>query len=300
MADDAHDEPNGPPGGDAPDPSAGPRRDHGAGDDPREPTIAETLPGLARIGFRAGLRTLQWAANETLTTGEAIASSVAEGQSPVPVVREAGHEAWTMVARTLGLDDGEDDDEGTVDEGAARARARRRPSTPEASAEDLRARGAALLRRSADVRVDEDTHPAFSHILDDLTPDEARMLRFLSTDGPQPSVDVRTNRPFGVGSELVAGGLSMIGLHAGVRHQDRTQSYLNNLHRLGLIWFSREPVEPTRYQVVEVQPEVTEALARAGRVPKTVRRSIHLTPFGEDFCAACLPTDPPGDANRRR
>ena len=24
---------------------------------------------------------------------------------------------------------------------------------------------------------------------------------------------------------------------------------------------------------------------------KTVQRSIHLTPFGEDFCAVCLPLD---------
>ncbi len=114
------------------------------------------------------------------------------------------------------------------------------------------------------MRNDDDTHPAFAHILDELTPDEARMLRFLCAEGPQPSVDVRTNRPFGVGSELVAGGLSMIGLQAGVRHPDRTQSYLNNLERLGLIWFSRETVEPGRYQVVEVQPEVVEALKRRG------------------------------------
>ena len=28
-----------------------------------------------------------------------------------------------------------------------------------------------------------------------------------------------------------------------------------------------------------------------GRGGKTVRRSIHLTPFGEDFCRVCLPPD---------
>jgi hypothetical protein len=35
---------------------------------------------------------------------------------------------------------------------------------------------------------------------------------------------------------------------------------------------------------------VLGALRRAGR-GKTIRRSIKLTPFGEDFCATCLPTD---------
>jgi hypothetical protein len=118
-------------------------------------------------------------------------------------------------------------------------------------------------------------------------------LRFLVTDGPQPAIDVRTNRPLGVGSELVASGLSMIGLQAGVRYIERTKADLNNLYRLGLVWFSREEVaDPTRYQVVEVQPDVQEAMKRAGRSPKTVHRSIHLTPFGEDFCSICLPTSP--------
>lgn len=256
-----------------------------------DPTLLEALPGLARIGMRAGMRTLAWMANETITTSEEIVSAVAEGESPVPVVRDATRDAWTAVARSLGVDD--------ATAGAAPTRRSTRPRSAGArgsaavSDDELRRRGARLLAQSADVRFDEHTHPAFTHILDELTPDEARILRFLCTDGPQPSVDVRTNRPFGVGSELVAAGLSMIGLQAGVRHLDRAQSYLNNLHRLGLIWFSREPVAPGRYQVVEVQPEVADALKRAGRAPKTIRRSIHLTAFGEDFCRTCLPVDPP-------
>lgn len=259
------------------------------GENPPEPTLYEALPGLARIGLRAGFRTLAWMANETLTTGEQVVSAVADGESPIPVVRESSRDAWAMVARSFGIEDDDADPAG---------RSGRRAAERPATTDELRARGADLLHRSADVRLDDDTHPAFAHILDELTPDEARMLRFLCTEGPQPSVDVRTNRPFGVGSELVSGGLSMIGLQAGVRHQDRTQSYLNNLERLGLIWFSRETVEPGRYQVVEVQPQVVDALKRAGRAPRTIRRSIHLTPFGEDFCATCLPTDgaswPPG------
>jgi hypothetical protein len=37
-------------------------------------------------------------------------------------------------------------------------------------------------------------------------------------------------------------------------------------------------------------PEVLTAIKRASRA-KTVRRSIKLTPFGEDFCRVCLPLD---------
>ena len=154
----------------------------------------------------------------------------------------------------------------------------------------MQRRGDELLRRSNDVHVVEDTHPAFARILSEITPDEARILRFLYLDGPQPSIDVRTNRPLGIGSELVAGGLNMIGEHAGCRNVDQIHQYLTNLARLGLIEFSKEQVtNPQRYQVVEAQPKVTEAMKRAGRMPKAVHRSIHLNEFGRTFCEACLP-----------
>ena len=163
----------------------------------------------------------------------------------------------------------------------------------------LRERGAELLRQSADVRIADDTHPAYERILGDLAPDEGRILRLLASEGPQPAVDVRTARPLKIGSKLVAAGLSMIAEQAGCRRRYRTHAYLNNLVRLGLIWFSRERLEdPRRYQVLEAQPDVVGAMREAGR-GTTVRRSIHLTPFGEDFCQLCLPLDGAGMSEAR-
>ena len=164
------------------------------------------------------------------------------------------------------------------------------PAPENGRSPSLRDRGADLLSRSADVSYEEDAHPAYARILDELAPDEARILRFLQTDGSQPAVDVRTAKVPLLSSELVAPGLSMIGAGAGCRYVDRVPAYLNNLYRLGLIWFSREPLEdPLRYQVLEAQPEVLESMRSAGRGAKTVRRQILLTPFGRDFCRVCLP-----------
>ena len=60
----------------------------------------------------------------------------------------------------------------------------------------------------------------------------------------------------------------MIGQEAGCRHADRVYAYLNNLHRLGLIWFSRETIRDTqRYQLLEAQPAVVEAKAKGGASP---------------------------------
>jgi hypothetical protein len=169
-----------------------------------------------------------------------------------------------------------------------RAELARRRSTADSSTAALRRRGEELLRESADVRLPQDSHPAYMRILDALAPDEARILRFLARSGSQPSVDVRSGLPFA--SELRAQGRTMIAEEAGCRHADRVYAYLNNLHRLGLVWFLREPLrDSSRYQVLEAQPEVTAALEEGGRTARTVRRSIVLTPFGEDFCATCLP-----------
>ena len=86
----------------------------------------------------------------------------------------------------------------------------------------------------------------------------------------------------------------MIGGLAGCRHVESTQQYLNNLFRLGLLWFSREPLRETgAYQVLEAQPHVLQAMQRVRRA-HTVRRSIHLTPFGRDFIAACLSPEDDG------
>ncbi len=155
----------------------------------------------------------------------------------------------------------------------------------------LREQGAELLRQSADVNADDGEHPAYARILSELAPDEARILRLLATEGPQPTIDVRASNLIGVGSQLVAQGLNLIGTEAGCLHPERVPLYLNNLDRLGLVWFPRDPIDdPMRYQVIEAQPDTMEAMKRAGRA-KTTHRSVKLTAFGEDFCKTCLPLD---------
>lgn len=220
-------------------------------------SLTREVPGLLRLAAGAWWRSAQWTLDASVRAGD-------------------------RVARLLGVAGGREQAEPDRTEPARDAR--------DAST-SLRERGAELLRRSADVDYREETHPAYERILGDLAPDEGRILRLLAVEGPQPAIDVRTARPFNIGSELVAPGLSMIGARAGCRHLDRVHAYLNNLYRLGLIWFSREPVaDRLRYQVLEAQPDVVEAMREAGRA-RTVRRSIHLTPFGADFCETCLPLE---------
>jgi hypothetical protein len=241
-------------------------------------SLIGAAPGLARIAASAWWRTTEWALGTSLKASTRLARAARTGESPAELFESASMDVRRYVRDLLELVDGDG----------------RPPEEEVARGEDartirLREQGADLLRRSADINLHEDTHPAYARILGDLAPDEGRILRLLALEGPQAAVDVRTARPFGIGSELVEPGINMLGSLAGCRYPARIKAYLNTLHRLGLIWFSREELEELApYQVLEAQPEVTEARNRAGR-GRIVRRSIHLTPFGEDFCETVLP-----------
>jgi hypothetical protein len=221
--------------------------------------LVESAPGLARLAASAWLRTIEWTVGSAARAGGRLVEGTL-GSESAPAAESAARE----------------DGGGPALSGPA----------------ELRRRGEELLRRSAEVGPEDEAHPAYMRILDELAPDEARILRLLATEGPKASIDVRGGLP--MASELVALGLTMVAEEAGCRAPERVHAYLNNLHRLGLIWFSREPLrDPLHYQVLEAQPEVAEAMESAGRMARTVRRSIQLTPFGEDFCMVCLPLHPP-------
>lgn len=271
------------------DPWARERSSDEGDDGSDDPSLMQAAPGLARVLASAWWHGAEWTVNTGVRTGRRALDAAVAGQSGSDLLQDLGTEVRDGARRLLGLMDGggEKDD---APPGEARERGARTVSE-----HVLRERGAALLRQSADVTYEEDAHPAYERILGELAPDEGRILRFLATEGPQPAVDVRSSNTLMIGSQLVAPGLSMIGPESGARYVDRVPAYLNNLYRLGLIWFSREALEdPLEYQVLEAQPDVIEAMDEAGRT-KTVRRSIHLTPFGEDFCRICLPMDVTGE-----
>ena len=255
----------------------------------------DALPGLARIVAATTARSMAWTAGSYVRSGRLLAQALTDRKAAEELVHEVADDlavatqAVSDVARAIA--EGVPVSRALLDGGAALASVIPDPYEGEVRDHEptLRERGETLLERSRDVWSDEEPHPAYVRILDDLAPDEARILVHMLRSGPQPAVDVRTGGPVGmVSSSLVASGLTMIGARAGVRYGDEVPAYLNNLFRLGLVWFSTEQVEdPMDYQVLEAQPDVLAAL-HSVRFPKIVRRSIHLTPFGTNFCQTCL------------
>jgi Abortive infection alpha len=255
--------------------------------EPRPPSLEAQIlrgaPALARMAAGLSWQATRWGVAHSVSAGGRLARAAADPSRSAQLLDELGRELRDYARELLGVTE--------LDERVAQLMPPRHDDADDGSVserETLRRRGAQLLRQAARIDADDRAHPAYARILTELAPDEGRILRLLATDGAQPAVDVRASNLIGVSSDLVAGGINMIGAQAGCQHRARVPAYLNNLERLGLVWFSREPVgDPVAYQVLEAQPEVLDAMRTASRA-KTVQRSIHLTPFGEDFCAVCL------------
>ncbi len=260
------------------------------------PEDADELAAMLRVAATATWRTAGWGVQTYLRTGRRVITAVTPDPA-LAAAREVERAARelaevTGVARRIGELTESNEMLGAASKALRSLVAAVPASRPRLGLPTLQESGADLIRRSRDVWNEEQAHPAYGRILSELAPDEGRVLMLLLRSGPQPSVDVRTGGPIGMlNSHLIAPGLTMIGARAGLRYTDQVPAYLNNLFRLGLVWFSRETLRDVhQYQVVEAQPDVLAAM-HSVRYAKIIRRSIHLTPFGEDFCRACLALD---------
>ncbi|MBF6436952.1 Abi-alpha family protein [Nocardia cyriacigeorgica] len=242
----------------------------------RRPIVTvRTASGVVRVALSTVAGAAGWGVGTVLDVTGTVVRRSAAGVPPAEIRAEAEAEVRAALRRALGLSETEQP---------------RRPL----SAPTLREQGAALLRLSASTHAGDEGHPAFANILAEITPDEARILRYLRTDGPQPSIEVHGGRLSRLGAERLGlrqeSGLTLLGEHAGLRFPNRIQHYLTNLRRLGLIELAKEPVgNPNRYQLLEAQSPVRELLKRSGFGTKVSYRSIILTGFGAEFVQTCLP-----------
>ena len=269
---------------------AGARRgDPDGGLGPRE--FIELGPALARLGLFASLRAAGWATASTAAIWKRIACAARDRESPVEFAVSVREQAVEAARQALGVNDIEE----TL--GRMTSEPPERSDDGEAQSGDLRERARELLARSARLDPDDDRHPAFGLILEQLAPDEMRILRVLATSRGQAAIDVEAKGPLGGSKGVARRRLSLLGDRAGCRHPERVQLYLDNLLRLGLVQISDEPFEDEElYEVLEAQPEVNEAKDEASSSAsraKSLRHRIELSSFGRAFCETCLPLAEP-------
>lgn len=254
----------------------------------------DAVPGLARLAAGAWARGAVWGIGTTLSASRRLTEAAVSGESAAELIDDVRDEAVDALRGLLGIVEKDPRTEPIT--GAAKAIV---PEPERASAKrvgSLRERGEALLDRAATTEGGDDPiHPGFDRIVDQLAPDEARILKLLVNDGPQPIVYINKAAPMGLAPREVARRLSIIGREAGCLKADLVPAYLDNLVRLGLVAIRRDPIaDEQAYQVVEAQPDVVEAMRSVDGFlfrGQSSRRSVHITDFGTAFCRAAFPPE---------
>jgi hypothetical protein len=145
---------------------------------------------------------------------------------------------------------------------------------------------ASLLARAMDSQLSLEAHPAFVYVIQQLTPDEAVVLRWISEeekDGGSLCVET-TNEEASLrkGTDWLESQFRGICERAGVVHLDLTDTYLENLLRLGLLtknyWNNVDYVPEKRSEEEDHGPYV--------RLEQS--KELYVTPFGRQFMRICV------------
>ncbi len=146
----------------------------------------------------------------------------------------------------------------------------------------------ALLNTPADSSED-----LFHRILDQLSPDEARILGALSDGHASPLIHVRPLSPAGILGDPTLENASLIGKMANVSLPQLTPQYVTHLLALGLVQVGSERSSlKDEYQILLADPGVLKACKRATRgpiAPRIERHTLRLSPLGRELWAACFP-----------
>jgi hypothetical protein len=156
--------------------------------------------------------------------------------------------------------------------------------------DDLRALYLSLLEKSASATNATKAHPSFVNVINNLSPDEARLIADLGRRQLIPVVTGNISRP-GDHSErevvpmILAGG-------AKLNAPQNVRAYLSNLEGLGIIkidfekFYSDESLysELVTLATERIQPHLTSEFSQ----PSVTKGRILFTEFGRLFMQACL------------
>ena len=167
--------------------------------------------------------------------------------------------------------------------------------------EELRDMYANLLANSMNKVVKNGVHPGFVEIIKQLSPDEAKIIRYLRAHRRIPTIGLKIDKTNSSHVIYIKEFSNVPELSMCENIYD-SQKYIDNLVRLGLVerssdgtYISNESVyEPlknhpfikNKYQNIEKQSAAIDNFSKIDYV----KGYCELTSFGESFCSICLET----------
>jgi len=157
-------------------------------------------------------------------------------------------------------------------------------------AEPLRTKMDRLLDRALEQNSRSGQQELFGKIIDQLVPDEARIIGALSDGSVSPMLHVFARTISGIGGDPILENASLVGKMANVSLPQMTPVYVGHLLSLGLLETGPEdPRLKDDYQILGADSAVLRALKKGKRGPleaKVEKYTIRLSVLGRDLWAA--------------
>lgn len=151
-----------------------------------------------------------------------------------------------------------------------------------------------LIASSMDKHTSDFVHPSFVEQIKQLTPDEAKLLKYFSVTTNLPTITIRSELKEGKGGWDVYRHVSLFGEKSGCENPHLTSVALDNLIRLGLIEIPHtySYTDKMIYEELKNDSNVKSACEQIdkeeGRKCKIVEEMISITDFGNQFINICV------------
>ena len=163
--------------------------------------------------------------------------------------------------------------------------------------DELREMFVNLLGTSMDDRIAATAHPAFVEVLKQLTPDEAKILRYMSKSADIPVIDIQRKRKGKPGYNRISSNVSQLGELASCDVLILVQGAIDNLCRLSLCiipegsYLVGEGVYDDLQNSEFAQIVVSQIEQEEGATAEFDKKLLTLTTFGKLFIDACVRDD---------
>jgi hypothetical protein len=142
----------------------------------------------------------------------------------------------------------------------------------------------------------KNAHPSFVNVISELSTDEARLVRYFSSEGILPKLDLMMVATVGGGEQILYQNFTLFGNKASLDYKELVPQYLNNLKRLGLISYSESSgigesyTKKEHYEELKNDPMLKALESSVGnsyqaRIEEGI---VKVTLFGRMFMEAVL------------
>lgn len=126
-----------------------------------------------------------------------------------------------------------------------------------------------LLATAMDRKTAFSAHPGFVDMIKNMSPDEARIMRFLASNNNYLLIDIHHITTADSSYVLLHRHVSLLGIDAKCHHPALAASYLDNLERLGLVHCSESShlKDQAVYQRIEDFPQIKSIVEDLKQIP---------------------------------